>query len=259
MYCTAACTDDQFACEDSGRCIPRFNRCSWEAECEDGSDQKDCSKIGYIVLLTFIFTRHRVSENVLWIFIINFVCEIDFLRTGLWFRGRNDVWPSGGRSSVARDDLWRYVWVPACVGVFVCSVVDLDVYIYSVCGGESCVWSGCNVGVSVLYMYGCVCMFPTFHRYRYFRGRLSGHLVKPPPPTFAADNHYLAMTLSRGGASIPAYTPVFEAMTAVEFDYKVNPDITASGAHIKVYVILHRSSGKPSWGDCLGGSPHSGA
>ena len=44
------CTSDQFACGDSGKCIPQRWVCDYHKDCENGEDEfNNCREYSYIV------------------------------------------------------------------------------------------------------------------------------------------------------------------------------------------------------------------
>jgi len=42
---SSACTEDQFKCPNTGRCIPASFICDGDNDCGDGSDERNCSKL----------------------------------------------------------------------------------------------------------------------------------------------------------------------------------------------------------------------
>lgn len=41
---TRECKEDQFKC-DNGRCLPEDYKCDGDNDCDDNSDEDDCSKL----------------------------------------------------------------------------------------------------------------------------------------------------------------------------------------------------------------------
>ena len=42
---SAGCSEDEFTCESTGRCIPTNRVCDRRNDCEDGSDEENCRKL----------------------------------------------------------------------------------------------------------------------------------------------------------------------------------------------------------------------
>ena len=39
----------EFQCEDGKKCIQKYQKCNHRSECEDNSDEKDCSKFSFYI------------------------------------------------------------------------------------------------------------------------------------------------------------------------------------------------------------------
>jgi len=44
VFVSAACSEDQFKCANTGRCIPASYMCDGDNDCGDYSDERNCSK-----------------------------------------------------------------------------------------------------------------------------------------------------------------------------------------------------------------------
>ena len=67
LFCSTGeltCTESEFACRDHSGCIDAIKQCDINVDCADGSDERDCGKLMYIIcqlvfsLFTTIFTSH---------------------------------------------------------------------------------------------------------------------------------------------------------------------------------------------------------
>ena len=60
MTCLAA---DDFRCESTGACIRRAQVCDGVMHCSDGSDEANCSKFMFYILLKYIYSNEICFKN----------------------------------------------------------------------------------------------------------------------------------------------------------------------------------------------------